>query len=434
MTHPLFSRSLQILGLSVLFAGQLNAQVSINTVVPDRGAADVSPSAAVVFTFSEAMNPAATTAQFIDTTVGGFPAVTPVWSTGNTVLTCTPSPAFAGGHGITWFVNGQSALGEQLFDSDEFTTSGSGNTGSGTNAITTFSVGKIHSYDQTSTAAPVLDTFAPYSFSGTTSLTSNRTATSITLTFPNSAVSNLTQNFLHPEDYFVFGSRTDLAAFNTAFPTGNHQFMVQAPSSNQNVTVNLPASLAQPNAPHISNFTAAQSVNASQAFTLNWDAFSGGTSADFIFVDVGEVFLTAKPGTAGALNGTATSVQIPAAKLAANSNYDCSIGFYHVLTTSNTSYATIAYVATVTRFTLSTTGGSAGPALVLTNATRTASNFTFEVSCSPGQNVVVESSTNLLPGSWSGVLTTNATGNRVRITDPRASTNRSLLYRARNGP
>jgi hypothetical protein len=126
-------------------------------------------------------------------------------------------------------------------------------------------------------------------------------------------------------------------------------------------------------------------------------------------------------------------VQIPAGKLAANSNYDCSIGFYHALTTSNASYATIAYVATVTRFTLTTSAGTTS-SLVLTNASWTPANFTFEVSCSPGQIVVVESSTTMLPGTWSGILTTNASGNRVRITDPRAATNRSLLYRARNGP
>jgi hypothetical protein len=428
---PCLVRFLTILALICL--SQARGQVVINNVVPARDATGVSPSAAVVFTFSSAMDPDLTDAQFIDLTVTGFPTVVPVWSSGNTVLTCTPSPPFPGGHSIAWFVSGESTTGDQLSDFGSFTTSGSGGTGSGTNAITTFVVGKIHSYDQVSPAAPILDSLTPYGFAATTSLASNRTATSVTLTLPTSAVSNLTQNFVQHENYFLFASHTNLATFDATFPTGNYQFTVNSSSSNQTVNVNLPSSLLQPNAPHISNFAAAQTVNANQPFTLSWDAFSGGTTADFIFLDVGEVFVTAQPGAPGALAGTATSVQIPAGKLAANSNYDCSIGFYHALTTSNASYATIAYVATVTRFTLTTSAGTTS-SLVLTNASWTPANFTFEVSCSPGQIVVVESSTTMLPGTWSGILTTNASGNRVRISDPRAATNRSLLYRARNGP
>lgn len=412
---------------------QAPAQVIISSVTPARGAIGVSPSAAVVFTFSAPMDQAATTAGFFDTVNPvNTPTFTQVWSGGDTVLTCTPSPAFTAGHGITWFVSGTSAIGDDLFDTGTFTIAGSAGTGSGTNKITTFSVGKIYSFDQGSSAAPVLDSLAPYGFSATTSLASNRTATSVTLTLPNNAVSNLTQNPLHSESFFLFATFTDQTAFNTTFPTGNYQFSVLS-TTNQNVTVNLPASLTQPNAPHISNFAPAQTVNPTQPFTLNWDAFSGGTASDFIFVDVGEVFLTSQPGTPGALSGTATSVLIPAGTLAANSNYDCSIGFYHALTSSNSSYATLAFVASVTRFTLTTAPG-ASSTLLLTNASWTPANFSFEVSCTPGQAIVVESSATLQPGSWSGILSTNPSGNRVRVIDPRAATNRSLLYRARKGP
>lgn len=39
--------------------------------------------------------------------------------------------------------------------------------------------------------------------------------------------------------------------------------------------MSLPA-YPQPNAPQVSNFDAAQSINPSQPFTLTWDAFIGG--------------------------------------------------------------------------------------------------------------------------------------------------------------
>ena len=42
------------------------------------------------------------------------PPVIPVWSAGNTVLTCTPWPAFANNHTIQWEVCGQDATGNPL--------------------------------------------------------------------------------------------------------------------------------------------------------------------------------------------------------------------------------------------------------------------------------------------------------------------------------
>ena len=74
----------------------------------------------------------------------------------------------------------------------------------------------------------------------------------------------------------------------------------------------LPTTMTQPNPPHISNFVAAQSVNATQAFTLNWDVFVGGTTTDYVYVVVGanNTWQTPSPGAPGALNGTATSVTI----------------------------------------------------------------------------------------------------------------------------
>src|SRR6266404_5951215 len=161
---------------------QAHAQPSLVSVVPADGAIGVSPASPVVFTFSDPMDTAATAAEFFDPTVGGFVSTTPAWSAANTVLTCTPNPAFGGGHGITWFLNGQDTLGDPLSEFGSFTTSNSSGTGSGTNKITTFSVGKVHSFDQTSTAAPILDGFSPYGFTATTALASNRTATNITLT------------------------------------------------------------------------------------------------------------------------------------------------------------------------------------------------------------------------------------------------------------
>lgn len=103
---------------------QALALPTLVSTVPGNGVKGVSPGAAVVFTFSTNMHPAATSAQFLDDTAGENPPVVSVWSVGNTVLTCTPSPAFANSHTISWDVGGQDTAGNDLTGttSGDFTT------------------------------------------------------------------------------------------------------------------------------------------------------------------------------------------------------------------------------------------------------------------------------------------------------------------------
>lgn len=87
-----------------------------------------------------------------------------------------------------------------------------------------------------------------------------------------------------------------------------------------------------PEAPHISNFPAAQAIRASEAFTLSWDAFAGATSDDFIILSIsdesGSVVETPPPGLPGALDATVTSYEIPADTLEVGKRYRCELGFY----------------------------------------------------------------------------------------------------------
>jgi hypothetical protein len=432
---------LSILTLSLMSLLPAQAQPTIISPPPASG---LSPSTAIVFKFSEAMDPdpLLTFASFlnINNPLSPLPTVS-VWSAGNTVLTCTPSPAFPASTMIIWSVEGQNPAGGPLGGTPGglFTTgtgSGGGGSGSGTNAITTFSVGKLHSYSQTSTALPTLDP-DPYSFLAITGLASNRTATSVALTLPTAAVSNLVQLPGHPESFIVFGFTNNLATFDSTFPAGNYSFFVQAVSSNQTVVVNLPPGMAQPNAPHLTNYPAAQAVDPTQAFVLGWDPFSGGTAADYISVEIGTAYSSTNIGSFGALTGTATTFMIPASKLQPNTNYDSSVSFYrYVATTNGTNYATTAFRSTSTTFSLITTSGATGGPLVLTNASWSSGVFSFDVVCALGQIVTVEYTTDVLSaGAWPKLLTTtNSSGTPVHIVSPQAGSAPSLFYRARNGP
>ena len=419
------------LAASLACSWQAHAQPTLVSVVPANGATGVSTATTVVFTFSVAMDPDATEASFIDLSTFSILPTWPAWSANNKVLTCTPTPSFPANKSIFWTVSGQSAAGDP-FDTDpgSFTTSSGGSSGTGTNAVTRFTLGITHTYEQTSTSLPALDATAPYSFGAITSLSSNRTANNVLLTLPTGSSSNLVRSFIQPENFTMFAFNPNLAVFNTTFPSGNYTFNVQAAASNQMVTVNFPASLVQPGAPHVSNFTAAQTVDASQPFTLTWDAFPGGTSADFVSVTIGQAFSSTNAG----LPGTATSITIPAGRLQASSNYDGTIGFYRFIGTSNgNSYVTAVYRATTTEFTLATRSGAVTGPLVLTNAAYAPSNFAFDVLCSPGQIVTVEYRTNLAAGLWRTLLTTTSAANRFRAVAPQAATNRALFFRARNG-
>jgi len=418
---------------------RVQAAPSIVSTVPANGATSVSLNSTVVFTFSEAMDTGQTFAIFYDTQ-GGYTALnaTPIWSSGNTVLTCTPSSSWPANQQIYWAVSGQNPNGDSLggvpFGSFTTTSGSSGGGGSGTNASTTFTVGKTYLYDQNSTAAATLDPTSPYTFSTAAAMASNLVATAVSLTLPSSSVSNLTQNILQHEQYNLFASYTSLATMNGTWGDGNYIFNVYSNAVNTlSGTANLSASIVQPPAPHLANYTAAQSVNAGQTFTLTWDAFSGGTASDFIYVNIGNIFVTAPPGQSGALNGTVTSIQIPAAALATNSSYPSYVTFYHVLTTSNAAYGTIAYRGASTQFTLTTASGSVSGPLVLTNAAKATGSFSFDVNSASGQTFTLECTSNLTSATWQTWLTTNSPTGHLRLTDSRANTNRNFYYRARNG-
>jgi hypothetical protein len=382
----------------MLLAGlQPAAATSISSTVPANGAANVSPAAPVVFTFSAAMNPSATTATFIDETAGGeSPPVITAWSSNNTVLTCTASPQFANNHLIEWSVSGLDAMGNALTGttSGDFTTIVGVNGGSGTNAYTVSYVAEYWEYEQTNSAPPVLAK-KPYVFDAQTALASNLSATSITVTLPTSAVSNLVEDALTPEKYDLNVGATNLATFNSDFPTGDYTFTING-SSPQQVAVDLPV-FAQPNAPQITDYTAAQSINASQPFTVTWNTFTNGTSADLISFEVLGVFQTPDFGQPGALNGTNTSFTIPAGTLQPGTNYSAALGFYHYTLATNGTVITLAYVGSLTGVLYFKTATNSAPPLLTISQSGTNVILAWPTNAA-GFNL--EYATNLNSPSW----------------------------------
>jgi hypothetical protein len=400
------------------------------------GATGVSRTAPLVITFSEGMDASLTEASFMDPFTQSLLPSSGSWNATFTVLTCTPTQPLPANKMIVWYVDGANLAGESMSDGGYFTTGGSaGESGTcSTNEQSSFTVGKGAFYRQTSAGAPTPDANAPYGFVACTTVAcSNGSPSGVSVTAPNGALTNLMALGIpgHFSLPVVFMNPT---ALEGAYPNGDYIFNFQASPAMPPRTVNFPAGLVFPNAPHLTNFSAAQAVDPTQPFQLGWDAFQGGTADDCIYVEIyGGVFKTSDPATPGALNGLARSVVIPAGTFQPNQAYLGAITFYDLLLTTNAGALDLAYRSSTTEFSLRTGAGTTG-SLVMTNAAWAGGAFSFEVISSPGQAFAIENTSTLQPGQWQTWLSTNSPAGRLRLSDPRAAANNGLFYRVRSGP
>lgn len=389
----------------------------------------------MTFTFSEPMNSTTISVIFMDGSAP-LPALR-AWSSGKTVLTCTPAAPWPTGHTIIWTVSGSSARGEVLGGTTfGMFTGPAGNIGCDPSApMLSLSVSKGASYQQTSTGIRAWGGC----LLACVTLPCPREATSVILRTPppdfGPPVGPFSMSPSSLPGHLTLQECPLTTPLDFKFPEGDYVFDIQAATSNQQVTVNFPSSVTNPPAPRLSNYAAAQAIDPTQPFTLTWDAFTGGTAANCIYVEIyGGAFKTPAPGEAGALDGTATSVVIPANALQPNHPYAGCVSFYdYLLLTNGTSSKSLVYRSATTEFSLATTGGS-GYSPAITNVTWAgAGTFAFEVACPIGQPLVAECRTNLAVSQWETLCATNSTTARVRFSDPAASTRPRAFYRVRTG-
>lgn len=394
------------------------------TANPADGATGVDRSAAIVFTFSEPVDTLMTSAMFFNPANPTASLVTlPSWNAAGTQLTCTllPTMSWPANAMVVWSIMGENEDGDPVDATGMFSTV-PGASGTGTNAVTAFSVGIYHAFEQNSAAAPVVDPEVPYAFKATTLLSSNHTASSVTVSPPTAQAVSLEPFPLQPENFYYFEFTNNLDGLNLRYPAGQYQFAVTGTPTNQQVTVTLPAASQQPNAPQVINFDAAQAVDATQSFTVNWHAFNSGTSADIIQLVVGNDFKTPVDGSPGMLNGLATSLIIPANRLRAATNYVATLCFIRLTATTNSigGYYTTAERVSTTDFPLVTIGGGTpGGRPGLTNfALLGGTLLQFDLLGSAGQSVTLEWSETLLTNGWTTGLATNLATGRATIFQP----------------
>ena len=211
--------------------------------------------------------------------------------------------------------------------------------------VLAYTVGKIHHYFQFSSGAPVEDTINTWE---------GGTAVYPSVLAPNSCSRRLTGRPVVPTNSMAFRYNryerqayyTTQAALDTAVSNGTYTIQIDTRSQgtflcNLTLTGN-----AYPNAPRFTNYTAAQVIDATQPFTLAWDAFTGGTTNDFILLLISSApnetptnyFASPLPGQPGAVTGTNRTLLIPANTLPSGKQLFAKLSFLKVTNTNVTSY------------------------------------------------------------------------------------------------
>lgn len=336
---------------------------------PFPGEIGVETNSQVVFTFSEPMDSGVDPSGAITWT--GLPnpsLMNYTWSADGHRLFCSYGPGLPTDTTVQWMLNPAGAstrlrdeAGNELAGgiSSDFSTSETSNTGEPD--VLLAQLGKLKSFRQDGPTAVDQHAYFAGFFA---ELSGIGTVTRLDLDIPGRGVeTNVGEyyfDFRELESEVSFAEADDL---DRIFPPGEYELVFQTAHDGEQ-TMRLAIGAGNyPNAPTVLDFAATQAIDGSKPFTVRWDPMTGGTSADFIelFIE-GELacyFETPFAGEPGALDGTATSVTIPAGYLPPGRTLECELAFVRVTDSDETSYpgaAGFAGFVSATEFEIRTIG------------------------------------------------------------------------------
>lgn len=210
--------------------------------------------------------------------------------------------------------------------------------------VSVFAIVKTQLFEQTSPDGPVPLSDTPYQFTAlvrpTNSLPVSLEAASVTP--PDGVARDLTQTDGSTVFQFLegFGTRP---ALDQAYPNGDYRYLLDTVHDGT-LTPRLTLTPdSYPNAPFVTNFTAAQNIDPALSFVLQWSPFLGGTPDDFIqlaIVDAEGASVYTSPilGQSDALKGTSTSATIPAGTFEMGKAYETILAFVNVTDLDPISY------------------------------------------------------------------------------------------------
>lgn len=228
-----------------------------------------------------------------------------------------------------------------------------------------YAISKLAMFDQTAATTPIAKTTNPYRISAVvaSAVTGPGIFTSVTFippgTNPRPMLFDTNENWFSVRQDFA-----SEAALDNAYPPGVYTFVVDYDGGEVRAPLTLPKTIgAYPVAPHVSNFSASQNINASSDFTLTWDRFSGGGLKDYIYLTISEpktgntVFASPRLLQSGYLNGYDKTISIPSGTLMPNTTYQGEIVFWKGISTDTTNVSNVPGLVvsgSLTDFTLRT--------------------------------------------------------------------------------
>ncbi len=228
---------------------------------------------------------------------------------------------------------------------------------------------------------------------------------------------------------------TSQASLDSTFPAGNYQLAVKISGVQNTATTTLGSA---PATPRITNYEAAQKVDASADFTLTWTPFSDATAGDSTFLSIHngtDNFYAPDECHGIQLARNAGSFTIPKGTLKPGLVYDADLTFSRVVATNvflqpSGEFAWAAYQVS-TRFTINTGGGSSQltPSKITSIDVTQSGQINLQLTCTAGHPLVIESSANL--ATWKTEYTTTATSSSMAVSFKPAASSPILYLRAR---
>jgi hypothetical protein len=298
-------------------------------------------------------------------------------------------------------------------------------------------------YQQTNDLAPAPLATNAYGFNAFVVASTNNVVTNATVQVDHATPIPLTStNSVYWLFRDLFNSQ---AALDAAYPAGSlftpTNYTLTMYTTNDGIrsgSVNffllfLPVN--HPTTPQVTNFAAAQTIDATRSFPLTWDSLGGSTLAvvQLTVLDGASnvVFASPAPFQPGALNGASTGYVIPAYSLPAGTNLQGHLSIGNPGTPNTNSYpgATgIAALAKDTQFPLVSRPAPRAPVLSLREQ---ASQAVVQLSGESNRLYELFVSSNLL--NWSTLYTTDCSSAGFSYTDPQPATNPARFYRAKVG-
>jgi hypothetical protein len=294
--------------------------------------------------------------------------------------------------------------------------------------VTTYALIKSRTYNQTNATDVVLGTNAPFQFVAVVDA-SPANVTSANVETPLSAFYTLTNN---PGIGAFAVSRvfTNQAALDAVFPNGSYTFTIDAVNDGtKNLFIPITGN-AYPTAPRVINYAAAQLLRPSSNFTVQWTPFAGGTENDNIVLSIrlqgsSNVFSTPVFGQPGALDGTATSVVIPANTFATGGVYNATLTFAKITGVDFLQYFTVPGVSAYATATDLRMRAISTPLLTITNTAAGVAQLRF--NSDPGRAYDIRASTNLT--NWNSLIVTTAVANTTIFLDTNSPPLTNRFYR-----